>query len=70
MLPICVKPLYHPPFVNLHQGLIFKSMQHSKVDKFKKREMVVHLEMKYKYETKLEVNVSLVLDFVLYFVTV
>ena len=48
MFPICKKALYHPPFLNLHriralgltihQKLISKSMQHSKVDKFKKRE--------------------------------
>ena len=48
MLPICIKALFHPPFLNLqrirglgltlHQGLVSKSMQHSKVDKFRKRE--------------------------------
>ena len=47
-------------------------MQHSKVgkvDKFKKREMVVNSGMKHKSETILEVIRSLVVDFVLYFVT-
>ena len=38
MLPICIKALYHPLFLNLYQGLISKSMQHNKVDKFRKRE--------------------------------
>ena len=48
MLPICGTALYHPLFFNLHriralvltihQGVISKSMQHIKVDKFKKRE--------------------------------
>ena len=38
MLPICTKPLYHPSILNLHQGLISRSIQQSKVDKFKKRE--------------------------------
>ena len=48
MLPICRKTLYHSPFLNLHrlralgstihQGLISKSMQHRKVEKFRKRE--------------------------------
>ena len=37
MLPIFIKALYHPPFLNLHQGLISKSMQQSKVGKFRKR---------------------------------
>ena len=42
MLPICRKAPYHPPFLNLHrkralgltihQGLISKSMKHSKVE--------------------------------------
>ena len=27
MLPICIKALYHLPFLNLHQGLFSKSMQ-------------------------------------------
>ena len=48
MLPICGTALYHPLFLNLHivralvstihQGVISKSMQHIKVDKFKERE--------------------------------
>ena len=48
MLPICIKALYHPLFLNLHkipalgltihQGLVSKPMQHSKVDKSRKKE--------------------------------
>ena len=44
MLPIFIEALYHPPFLifyriralglTIDQGLISKSMQHSKVDKF------------------------------------
>ena len=48
-------------------------MQHSKVDKFRKREykiMVANSEMKHESETMLEVIRGPVLDFVLYFVTV
>ena len=83
MLPICIKALCHPPFLNLyriralglriHQGLISKSMQYSKVDKFRKREykiMVANSDMKHEFETLLEVIRGLVLDFVLYIVTV
>ena len=38
MSPICMKALYHPSFLILHQGLNSKSMQHNKIDKFRKRE--------------------------------
>ena len=31
MLPICIKVLYHPRFLNLHKELISKPMQHGKV---------------------------------------
>ena len=72
MLLICIKALYHPPFLNLHQGLISKSMQQSKVGKFRKRMKITAatLGLKYKSETMLEVIRGLVLGFVLYFVTV
>ena len=82
MLPICIKALYHLPFLNIHrirglgltihQGLISKSMQYSKVGKFRKKRIKIVLAnsgMKHKSETILEVIRVLVLAFVLYFVT-
>ena len=48
MLPICRKALYDPtlpdlpenvyPGLTIHPGLISMSIQHSKVDKFRKKE--------------------------------
>ena len=77
MLRICRNVLYYHPLLNLHRirtlgltihhGLISKSIQHSKVDKFKKKKtkiMVSNLKMKHKSKTMWEVIGGLLPDFV------
>ena len=80
MLPIRRKTLYHPPFLNfhrmralgitIHQGLISKSMKYRKLEEKGTKNMVATSEMKNKFETMLEMIRGLMLNFVLYFVTV
>ena len=61
MLPIFIKALYHPPFLNLHQGLISKQSKQIQEKSEIKEIMVANSEMKHKFETMLEVIRGLVL---------
>ena len=55
MLPIYRKAVYLPSFLDIHrirvlgltihEGLISKSMQHNKVDKFRKRKLKLWLKL-------------------------
>ena len=71
MLPICIKVLYHALFINLHQGLISKSMgqQSRQIQEKRIKIMAATFGMKYQSETILEMIRGLVLDFGLYFIT-
>ena len=74
MLPVCIKALYHLPFLNLNiihalgltinHGLIFRQIQEKRT-----KVMVPNSGMKHKFKNSAGISIGLVFDFVLYFIT-
>ena len=74
MLPVCIKALYHLPFLNLNiihalgltinHGLIFRQIQEKRT-----KVMVPNSGMKHKFKNSAGISIVLVFDFVLYFIT-